>query len=75
MVLPDPQVVGGDARVLPAVERLGHVDLQRPVLMDHVVLAVLDADLAVFEPAGEKETRELWPLIQSDSNKDAHYFW
>lgn len=55
MVLPDPQVVGGDARVLPAVERLGHVDLQCTVLMDHVVLAVLDADLAVFEPAGEKE--------------------
>lgn len=54
MVLPDPQVVAGDARVLPAVERLGHVDLQCTVLMDHVVLAILDADLAVFEPAGEK---------------------
>lgn len=51
MVLPDAQVVGGDARVLPAVERLGHVDLQRSVLMDDVVLAVLDADLTVFEPA------------------------
>lgn len=56
MVLPDPQVVGGDAGVLPAVQRLGHVDLQRSVLVDHVRIPVLNAGLAVLEPAWRRRS-------------------
>lgn len=57
MVLLDAQVVGGDAGVLPAVDRLGHVDLQRAVFVNHVRVTVLDAGLNVFEPLWVSEKR------------------
>lgn len=50
MVLPDAQAVRGNAGVLPAVERLGHVDLQSAVLMNHIRVAAPNAGLTVFEP-------------------------
>lgn len=57
MVLLDAQVVGGDAGVLPAVDRLGHVDLQRAVFMNHIRVTVLNAGLNVFEPLWASENR------------------
>ena len=57
VVLLDAQGVGGDAGVAAAVERLGRVDLQRAVLVDHVGVQVLDGRGAALEPAGE---RGLW---------------
>lgn len=50
VVLLDPQVVGGDAGVLPTVDRLGHVDLQCAVFMNHIGVTILNAGLDVFEP-------------------------
>lgn len=50
MILLDTQVVGGDASVLPTVDKLGRMDLQRSVLMNHIWVPVLDAGLNVFEP-------------------------
>lgn len=57
VVLLDAQVVGGDACVLPAVDRLGHVDLQRAVFVNHVRVTVLNAGLNVFEPSWASEKR------------------
>lgn len=57
VVLLDAQVVGGDAGVLPAVDRLGHVDLQRAVFMNHIRVTVLNAGLNVFEPLWASEER------------------
>lgn len=69
VVLLHPQVVGGDARVLPAVQRLGHVDLQSTVLVDHIRVAVLNAGLTVFEPTQEKKKRwlfiNIWTFLDS----------
>lgn len=59
MVLLDAQVVGGDAGVLPAVDRLGHVDLQRAVFVNHVRVTVLNAGLNVFEPLWASEKNVL----------------
>lgn len=50
MVLLDAQVVGGDARVLAAVLRLGHVDLQGAIFVDHVGVFAVDADQTILEP-------------------------
>lgn len=50
MVLLDAQVVGSDAGVFSTVGRLGHVDLQCAIFMNHVRVPVLNAGLDVFEP-------------------------
>lgn len=55
MVLLDPQVVGGNAGVLSTVQRLGDVDLQCTVLVDHIRVAALNAGLTVFEPARKRQ--------------------
>ena len=54
MVLVGPQGVAGHAGVLPAVQGLRHVDLQGPVLVDHVGLPVQGA--GAVEPEGRAET-------------------
>lgn len=50
VILLDTQVVGGDASVLPTVDKLGHMDLQRAVFMNDIWVTTLDAGLNIFEP-------------------------
>ena len=69
MVLVGPQGVACHTGVLPAVQSLRHMDLQGPVLMDHVRLPIQGAGATVFEPDGQAEqgslslcTRQGWEL-------------
>ena len=53
VVLVGAQGVAGHAGVLPTVEGLRHVELQGPVVVDHVRLPVQGAGAAVFEPESQ----------------------
>lgn len=50
VILLDTQVVGGDASVLPTVDKLRRMDLQRAVFMNYIGVDILNAGLNVLEP-------------------------
>lgn len=63
MILLDSQVVSGNTGVLPAMQRLGHDDFQCTILMDHILVIILNAHLAVFVPNEEKKRQLLFRSV------------